>query len=79
MIIDLLKGHTFYALVTPNRKKRIRGLKYMGQTPIYRTLTTPGISIHRVAESTDISKYEYVGLYDCGSTKIPMFKLLDIE
>lgn len=79
--LDYLNSHLFYALVHTDYKQRRRGCKYMGQEPVYRVIKNKsGVSLHRVPsiptkEFIDkLEKYEYTGLYDCGATKVPMFK-----
>jgi len=77
--LEHLKGHTFYALQNKDTKKRVRGCKYMGQEPIYVFRDRPSITIKRITLFTidEIEKLVYTGMYDCGSTRIPMFKEKD--
>ena len=82
MNTDYLTGHLFYVLVHEDYKKRRRGLKYMGQAPIYRVIkNVQSRTLNRVPEVftkqfiDKLELYEYNGLYDCGSKQVPSFKL----
>ena len=77
--IDILTGHQFYAIEHKTYKKRKRGCKYMGSTPIYIEKKGPSISIHRIPQNMSpeflakLEKLEYNGTYNTGVTKIPLF------
>jgi hypothetical protein len=82
MNFEYLAGHLFYVLVHEDYKKRARGLKYLGQAPIYRLIKIQeSRTMNRVPavlskEFVDkLEKYEYIGLYDLGAKEVPAFKL----
>ena len=73
-----MTGHQFYVVGHSFYKKRARGCKYLGQTPIYVMRDEPSYTMHRVPsewtqEAIDkISKLEYHGIHE--STGFPLFK-----
>ena len=82
MNTDYLTGHLFYVLCHEDYKQRRRGLKYLGQEPIYILIkNTQSRTLNRVPEIftksfvDKLQLYCYTGLYDMGAKKVPMFKL----